>query len=204
MSQSLAQYGKNLQNLVNSLSGDLTEQMIVPPASRLLGNIKNRVQRDGKNSQGQNIGQYSEKAMYANRKQFKKTGAFKAQGQNGFKGEKVVTKGKGKNKTYSISKSTPKSMYLQHGYKQLRDIQGMPTDIVNFTYRGDLLLDYKMVASNQKVLLGLSSEKQVKKRKGLEAKFGEVLPAMKSEIREYVEEVNEIHTELIIKKLRGY
>lgn len=168
------EYRERLVRLKEAANQKAAEKIIVPAANRLLGTIRNRIQVEGENSNGQQIGQYSQKPMYAGREEFVKKGAFKPVGKSGKK------------------KAPPnKTMYLPGGYKQLRDIQGRPTGKKNYTYTGDLMASYIMQKTAKGVLLGLNSELQAKKRQGLQKQDGKVFYAQKEEIDNYNKEVSE-------------
>lgn len=181
----LEQYNRRLQSLAENTAEQQTARIIVPAASRLLGNIKNRIQRRGQRTDGGNIGSYSTRPFYASRSQFVKKSAFIPQGKNG-------------------RRKTAKTMYLQHGYKQLRDIQGRPTDVVNFTYTGDLMASYQLAQETKRVLLGLTSEVQSRKRKALEKRFGSVLSATKQELQEYSDEVADELKQFTLRTITGF
>jgi len=97
-----------------------------------------------------------------------------------------------------------KTMYLPDGYKQLRDVQGLRTDIMNFKYRGDLIQSYKMQKEAQIILLGLDSEKEALKREGLEGKFGEVFYATDEEKQRYISRTNFLLTRITRNTIAGY
>jgi len=174
------QYNENLTKLYGLVSGDLAKDTIYPAAIELLASIKFRIRELGKNSAGGNIGNYSTKPMYASRSQFVK-GGFKAGGkathEQRFFGLKTV-------------KSANKTMYLAEGYKELRDVQGLRTDIVNLAYRGDLLASYQSQKIGQYVILGFTTELSVLKRGGLEKKYGDVFHATPEEKEKYIAKVN--------------
>lgn len=179
----LEEYIRRLQALSENAANMQVDRIIVPNAMRLLGNIKNRIQRQGEKSDGSEIGQYSMKPFYASKEQFVKKGAFKPVGKKG--------------------KQTKKTMYLQHGYKQLRDIQGRPTDRINLTYSTDLMADYKMAQENKRILLGFTDALQVRKRKGLEKRFGTIFSATEREMSEYKKGVEEELKQLTIRTING-
>lgn len=81
------------------------------------------------------------------------------------------SKGGGKKTSlYSLVKPNyqpRKSMYLKDGYKQLRDVQGLRTDITNMQYSGQLVADYQMQRAAQEVLLGITTERSADIYNGL-------------------------------------
>jgi len=194
----MSDYQKNIQNLISKLTPELlTEILIVAPAIKLLGMIKKRISKEGLNTAGGKIGNYSTNPFYVTKDRFVKASAFKPQGKHttqvpvmtfqiGKKGTTVRRKETTtavSGKTYRVEKNT--TMYLKEGYKELREIQGMPVDKVDLTYRGSLLADYNMGRSGQYVLLGFRTVKEGKKRDGLEAKYGKIFSGTNEEMKEY-------------------
>lgn len=157
---------------LSELSRITAESIVVPAANNLLGLIRNRIQRDGKNSNESNITPYSTKPGYFSKEQFDKKGSFKAVGKTG--------------------KKTKSTMYISSGYKGLRDIQGKPTNISNQTYTGSTLASYQLQVVSDGVLMGMVNEKASVIRKGQEQKKGmRIYPPSASEIAEYQKEVIE-------------
>lgn len=202
----LIEYRGRLQALRDNIDREI-EAIMVPRANELLANIKNRIMRRGKNSNGQPIGNYSTKPMYAGRDDFDKTSAFKARGKK----PRTVD-------TYRVSSrrkqrvevrhdyGTYKTMYLSGGYKELRDIQGKPTEFVNLMYRGDLLQNgYQLMynTSDKVIYLGFVSEKFGLIRKGLEQKYGApIMRATVEEINEHKKQVAHDFSQIIIRGLK--
>lgn len=203
------EYSERLGELYGLISGDLALDTIVPAASDLLFEIKNRIVQEGMNTAGGEIGQYSQKPIYVTPQQFVNSGSLEARGKIG-QGKQVLTvnvkradkmaNGRGflpylkerKGKNYTQLKndfSDYKTMYLPGGYKELRDIQNLRTDIVNFKYRGDLINSYQMQKIGQYVVLGLTDEKSELKRAGLEQMFGLVFYATAHEVANYTSRV---------------
>ena len=76
---SIDEYSVLLERLKDELSTqNLAEDIMLPAANRLLATIKNRIIRDGLDSEGQQIGNYSTKSMYATQDKFFKKSAFRA------------------------------------------------------------------------------------------------------------------------------
>ncbi len=187
----LTEYNRRLEALSRSASERAAERIIVPAANRLLGNIKNRIQRRGQRSNGATIGKYSAKATYYRKEQFVKKSAFKPRGK--------------KSKTPTFKNGRPrKSMYLEFGYLQLRTIQGRPTTAINLTYTGDLMASYKLYQDTKKVLLGFDHAKQARKRRALEKRFGAVFTATSAERKAYKDEVGEELKKITVEALTGF
>lgn len=209
------EYSARLTQLYGLVNGDLAEHTVLPAAADLLIEIKQRVVNEGRATSGAAIGSYSTKPLYASKQQFV-AGGFNPQGKKSkmgitpgdilvptvrYKESKNLKMGtkflaivkQRKVKNYTIVKSNyadRKTMYLPEGYKELRNIQSLRTDIVNFRYSGDLLNSYQLQKMSQSVILGLTSEKSAKKREGLEKKFGDVFHATEQEKQNYISKVN--------------
>lgn len=171
----LAAYHNNLQNLTTSTAQKLAEAAVIPAGLRLLGTIKNRITRDGQATDGSEIGQYSTTPGYYSRKQYVKKGAFKPSGKPGS----------------NRNPDPRKTAYLAEGYRELREIQGRPVDKVNLNYTGDLLASYQAQKTAQALLLGLNNATQIPKRRGLEAKYGDIFHAQRTEIGVFTQEVDQ-------------
>jgi len=157
------------------VGGDLVDLAIMPAAEELLLAIKNRVVNQGIGTDGNALRQYSTQPIYVTKNQFIK-GGFNAQGKNNVFGNtlgdriipaaRLKSNGIKKNKRTAILNTLVKpnyqerkSMYLKDGYKELRDIQGLRTDITNMRYSGQMLEDYQAQKMAQSVLLGIVTER---------------------------------------------
>lgn len=207
MAMTLEQYAQKIKELIEKSRSKAISNIMVSPANRLLATVKNRIIIQGENTAGNQIGQYSTKPMYASKKQFDKKRAFKpikkkyvstdAKAPKTVKGRKVLG---------TIYTETGKTMYLQQGYKELRQIQDKPVDKVNLQYRGDLLLSYQQDVIGEGVIVqGLNKESEKKKRQGLEKRFkapSGLLHPQQKEIDEYKKAIIE-NTKLEILKIIG-
>lgn len=146
---------------MQELAAISAEAAIIPAANEMLAEIKNRIVIDGKGSSGNQIGQYSTKAAYFSQQQFDKKGAFKPRG-------KVRT--------------NTKTMYLPAGYKELRDIQGKPTDNIKVNYTGSTMAAYQQAAVEGGVVQGLTTERAKDIREGQERKRGNIFAPTKDEL----------------------
>lgn len=186
----LEEYNKNLRTLAEEAGGKLTERVIIVGAISMLANIKNRIFRDGLDSSGSKIGNYSTEPYYATKDQFIKKSAFKPGGKRGYKGERLVKTG---DKKYKVKKEKLKSMYLKEGYKEFRDIQGRQTNTVNFFMKGDLSKSYILQQKEKEALIGFDDAKESLVRQGLEDHFKQakntIFPATEEEKRGYTQEV---------------
>lgn len=164
------------------VGGTLTGLALEKPATELLIAIKERVKNTGVGSDGQQLRKYSTTPLYASPNQFIR-GGFNAQGKNNVFGNTigdrlvptVTTKRsrlkseKIKAKRYTLVKPNyqkRKTMYLKEGYKELRDIQSLPTDITNMSYSGQMLGDYQKEILGDSILLGITTEESANKYKG--------------------------------------
>lgn len=167
----LNEYHNALLNLVTETKEQVSEAIMIPSVNELLGTTKNRIFVDGKKADGSKIGDYSTKEMYATKEQFVKTSSFKNQGKTG--------------------KPTKSSMYLQNGYKQLRQIQGRRTDTMNMNYSEQVLLDYQMTVRNNEIVLGMVTERSSKIRNGQQEKRGDIWHSSQQEISDFEKNVTE-------------
>lgn len=214
-SDPLRAYREKLKAVIDRTKDKAIERIIVPPANKMLATIRNRIQVDGKNSNGQKIGSYSTEPMYASAGQFDKRSAFKPgkkahiEASTSIRINAKTLKVKRGKTIQNVVKQKMKTMYLVQGYKELRDIQGKPTDKVNLTYRGDLMASYQQQLTNNAVLQGLTSEFEALKREGLEKGtkykkgYGDILKPMASEIAQYKKDVAEGEKQEIIKAFRN-
>lgn len=193
----LEQYNTNLRELAERTGERLSDRVIVVAATKLLATMSNRVFRDGLDSEGKPIGQYSTTPIYVPKEKFIQKGAFKAIGKNGkdttrIKYSDVATR-KAKSKLVKKDYSDRTTMYLKEGYKEFREIQGRPTSEVNLQMKGDLKLSFTLQNGDNETLIGFDSELQSKKRKGLEKHFKKeentIFPATAEEKEIYAQEV---------------
>lgn len=196
------EYYKLLGRMTSSYADVVRVELYVRGANMLLANIKNRIQRRGQDSNLRDLLPYSTKPGYYTKDKFVRKSSFKAIGKDGFRGDRlirsknysVVTQKNGRerlvrDKTFEVQRNKPKSMYLQNGYKQLRQIQGMPTDIKNLTYSGSTMAAFVVGRDGNTILIGFNQKKA-------------------SRIRHYQEQINrgKIYSasSLEIGKLREY
>jgi hypothetical protein len=147
-----------LQKLRERIKAATDTRLLAPVITNLQQAMDKRIFETGLNSKAQKLGAYSTKPMYVTQKQFANTPAFRATG-------KVNTEGTFKNKR------ARRSMYLPQGYKQLRQVQGMPADKVNLTYSGSLRKSFNQKPGADGWQLG-TGEQDKKKLDGLAAKYG--------------------------------
>lgn len=187
---SLNEYYTRLSMLSSDLSASVVQSVIIPSSNELLAQIKNRIVLDGKDSNGQKIGNYSTKPGYYTREQFDRKSSFSARGKNGSGNFK-----NGKQR---------KSMYLSSGYKGLRDVQGKPSDTVVLNYTGSTMAAYQQGATDKEVVQGMTTKLASDIRRGHEAKRGKpIYRASKKELEDYNKRVAEDFRQLNINIIKG-
>lgn len=159
-----------LQNIANNLDSQAVDVAVVQSMTELQANFLKRVFVEGLDSQNSELGNYSEKPNYFSKEQFVRKSAFKGQGQRGFKGERIKEVSAGQ---FKVVKSEVKTMYLKNGYKELRQIQGRPTDKVNLDYSGSLKNAYRVFKFGEAVVFGQNDTFEHKKIEGLTDRFSE-------------------------------
>lgn len=205
------EYQRELAKLREGVQNAIIEKATLLASTELLGNIKNRIQREGKDSIGAKMKGYSTTPSYFERDEFVKKSAFKAQGKRGFKGEYVVqsTKIKINKKTGKVTsqgtqnrivKVAPKTMYLENGYKQFREIQGRQTQIKDLTLSGQTMLDYVQGVKGEDIVLGFNSVRSSYIRKDQEAMNGDkIFTATQEEMLKYNQKLLQLYKEEFLK-----
>lgn len=151
MAITLTQFIDNLADLL-VIKPVIFSDVIVPNGELMLSNVKHRIQKQGKNSADSNIGNYSTKPAYFGASAFVNAGAFQPRGK----------------RAPAPTKNMGKSMYLPHGYKEFRDIQGFETAYVNETLSGATMNAYQSEVNQETMLLGFTTDKSSKIRRGQE------------------------------------
>jgi hypothetical protein len=165
---------------VHGVQGSIVKYTVTPSAKTLLQSIKKRIFSEGKNSNGQPIGDYSTKPIYVSRKQFANPAAFQPYGK--IRRGRIVSR---KGRLFAEEKKH-KTMYLPNGYKQLRQIQGKESQFVNLNYRGKTMRAYVMNETNTEVLLGLNTPLAAAIRSKQEERFkASIFAATPEEIQVY-------------------
>lgn len=196
----LEEHNEYLQN-VHGLTDNLVNLVIAPNGIHMLLSIINRIQKDGKATGGGAIGAYSQTPAYFSQSSFVKSGSFAPIGKGGVNvGNKLIPSVKNPKpgkvyKRYQVVASTTgqkrKSMYLPHGYKEFRDIQGFQTGHVDQTLSGKTMNDYRAATDSTGMDLGFVTERSSKVRKGQELHFKQPIYApTAAEIAIYSEAVN--------------
>lgn len=191
------EYIARLQDV--GVQGNVVHLIITPNAVSLLNSVKKRLFVDGKSSNNEDIGPYSTVPIYAQRKQFARPGSYRPQGKIKNRAKLVSKKGT----VYVVDKKR-KSMYLSDGYKELRQIQSLPSDKVNLRYRGRLQKSYVMNELQDSVILGLNQPLSVLIKDRMEAKYKKKLfQATPGEIKAYSDRVSASLARLTRNTLQG-
>lgn len=186
----LTEYYNRMSDLSNELSKSVVQSVIVPSANQLLAEIKNRIVLDGKDSNNSKIGSYSTKSAYYTREQFDRRSSFKPQGKN--------SSGNFKNG------NRRKSMYINDGYKGLRNVQGKPTETMVLNYSGSTMVAYQQGATDTEVVQGMTTQLASDIRKGHEEKLSKpIYRASLAELEAYNKRVGEDFLQANVNILKG-
>lgn len=163
------EYIEKLEMRMNSLD---EANLILPVAAAVHARQVERIFGRGEKANGR-IGNYSTKPEYEVKTVFKNAGGFVGVGKTG--------------KTIFKSGKPHQSMFLQQGYKQLKQLQGMESSFVNLTYSADLKKDFaaSLSTSNGAVVSGVSTSENAGKMQNLKAKYGDDLFALTDDERTY-------------------
>ena len=175
----LEQLKQKLNSLSDGLKNEIKNAVVLPASLKLLANFKNRIFKDGKDSNEQELGSYSTKPTYASKTNFANKSGFKNIGKTGNK---------------------IKTMYLGGGYKQFREIQGRSTK-KNLDLTGSLRSSVQLGVKENEIVLGITSQKESLKARGNEWRLNkDVFKLSRTEIEEYKKDtINGV--EKLIKKL---
>lgn len=152
----LDQYPELIRGIQERLINEISGVALTHGANELMAEMRTRIFTKGLNSDGSPIGNaYSEKPIYVSKDVFIRKGAFTPKGK--------TSKGNFKNG------NERKTMFLEHGYKELRDIQARQTDHVDWRYSGSLEKSIEVVREDERnVLIAITDGDESAKRKGLE------------------------------------
>lgn len=116
---------------------------------------------------------YSEEPIYVTQKAFNQKGAFKPIGK------RATVKDKGK--FLNPEGQENKSMYLEHGYKELRELNGLPTKVVNLQFTRRMTQNLTVLSTKAegefKVVSTVGAKDQEEKDRlgGMFKKYGDFL-----------------------------
>jgi hypothetical protein len=184
MTLTLDQYQERLRELAGEAAKEAREAAVVINANRLKAEIQNRISRQGLDSSGKKMKDYSTSPWYYKKDKFVKKGAFKAKGKNG---ESKFKNG-----------NTKKTMYMQHGYKEFREVQGRQTGHRDLTLSGETFRTFQTGQSGDAVLIGFTTQQSKDIRMGNEDRNGgKIYTATEDEIKDYHKNLMETELELI-------
>jgi hypothetical protein len=126
------------------LADSLETKILEETAAELQNKVSKRIFEDGLDCNDDVIAQgYSTKPITVKKEMFIKSSAFNGK----------------------------KTMKLNYGYKELRDIQGLPTNLVNLDYSGDLKNSLRIARSKRAIVIGINERNNIEKAKKLELKY---------------------------------
>lgn len=215
---SIEEYAAMVKKVIERINQKtFMNRILVAPSIKFLANLKNRIQKGRLDSTENQIGRYSTTEIWVPKSKFVKTSAFKAQGKGSITERRYII-GIGKTGAYEISKGRKKVqissktgernryMYLQNGYKQLREIQGMWNGDVDLTYSGSMMQAYQFGKSEEKkeVLIGFINKEEAKKAQGNEQHFGKkIFTGSPEEIEAFKQDVFKAYTNFVSQALKG-
>jgi len=126
---SINDFANNLDDMANQAEQALAD-IYTMALSKLDAELNNRIFNEHKDSLDGKIGQYSTKPTLIGAKSFRNKGAA----STFFEGKKDE-----KPSQWRTLKSGKHAYLLEGGYKELRGIQGLPNNEINFQYTGELL-----------------------------------------------------------------
>ena len=170
----LREYLEKIERYAHELPQRVQEIALDKAGAALVRKMKDRIFNQGLDKFFKILAEgYSTTPMYVTKDQFVKRSTFRPQGKN----ESGKRKGDG---------SERKSMYLPHGYKELKEIQGLQASRVNLLYRGDLKRAFSSDVEGGILYIGFTSAKEAEKAAGLAAKYNtDIFHAADEELLEY-------------------
>lgn len=180
MQLNLNQFSNLVQRFRTEFPQTFKTRLVEVSKVALMGKMIERIFEDGLDSKDSVIGSYSTKPMYAPKGIFVKASAFKPKGKKS-----------SKNKT----------MLLEGGYKQFREIQGRPTDKVNLDLSSDLRSSIQLVSDDNTVVIGISNKVNSNKARGNEKRFKKRIFSPSPNDIEYFKEKLGLEARQIIKEI---
>lgn len=168
MSNGYAKLIQKYESYRNAIPDLLENGILDETAAELQKKVKKRIFEDGLDSNEDVIAQsYSTKPITVKQDVFVKSSAFNGK----------------------------KTMKLNYGYKELRDIQGLSTNRVNLDYSSDLKNSLRVARSKKDVVIGITERHNVEKAKKLELKY-------KTKIFDFSQNEIKEHFESVVRKLK--
>ena len=140
-------YINKVNNLKNDLPNRLQNEVYPQVIETTLNRFKTRIFIKGLDSNGNEIGSYSEKPISVPKKAFVKKSSFAPSSKSG------------------------KTMGLKNGYKELKEVQGLKSEKVNLVYTGDLKESVTAQKKGTGYAVGFSDKNNSKKANQLEQKY---------------------------------
>ena len=191
------EYTDRLNSLYTLVGGDLADLAILPPATKLLREIKRRVVQDGANTNLEPIGNYSTKPISVTKDQFINKGAFAPTDTvTGVIRYKVGDKTRKR-------KVEKKTMYLRNGYKELRDIQSLQTAFIDLKYSGKMVRAFQLRKGQNEFLMGITTERSAKVYRSLLNRFGQFYQPTQIESKKYIDDVSFLTARLVRGAFEG-
>lgn len=178
------EFSLTLQNLSNELDNKMPDVISAVIMVELEAKHKKRIFDDGLNSEGVKIGEYSTKPAYFSKDEFIRKNAFK---------------GKGKPNGTKKKSEDRKSMYLQGGYSEFRDIQGRQNKFVNLKFSGSAERSIGIEKFADSTLYGVRDLVESKKLNGLISRLSDFLSLNESE-QEFVKDEIKDQAIIIVKE----
>jgi hypothetical protein len=141
----------------------LEDKILDETAAELQSKVRKRIFTKGLDANGNTISQsYSTKPTVVKKDVFIRPSAFKGN----------------------------KTMRLEHGYKELRDIQGLQTKTVNLDYSGALKNSLIVERDQQSVIIGVNDRDNLDKVQKLEKKYQtKIFSFSEKEIQDFIKTV---------------
>lgn len=170
----LREYMQKLNNYSRELPERVQEFALEKAGGALVRKMKDRIFNQGFDKFFKILAEgYSTVPIYVTKEQFVKRSNFRPKGKN----ENGKTKANG---------TDIKSMYLQHGYKELKEIQGLQASRINLVYRGDLKRAFSSQVESNVLYIGFTNTKEAEKADWLTKKYQtDIFHAADEELLEY-------------------
>lgn len=194
MAITFLQLSKNLQGLAGYLEGPERGDIMIKLASEALALNKQRVQQQGKDSEGNPYTPYSTKPMLSGSKNMT-TSAFSS-----------IAGSKSKRSELDWRTVNGKRLFvIPGGYKQFRELHGRQSGFVDFTLSGRMWNSVKLVSDRAELNSGVAvikatEELQKKKLAGNTERRGEILGLSRQE----EQRLNDLYEVWVESALRKY
>lgn len=164
--------------------GEGYDSVIRGVATSMLGVVKKRIHEDGKDANGENIGQYdTTHPLYVNPNKSPKS--FAPMGKTG--------------KTKFKNGLPHKTKYFD-SYKGFREGIGRPTDKVNLSLSGQMNSQFTVIPTENGYGLGWNNTEMYDRSQGLETKYNKVIWGLTKEENEQAVDVANFEISKIINR----